>query len=282
MLRRIRLDVPSLLSMLYAPLQPLVKRLHVTRRGTRRYAPADVLLPTGYRAEIVADGLTAPVHGCFDVSGGLYVTEAGHKSDSPPRVVRIDVSTGAGEVVVDLADRWTPTGAATGAAWHEGALYLANTDTILRIDLADGSIVELVTGLPGRGDHQTNHPIVGADTRLYWGQGCVTNMGVVGADNFGYEWLAANPDVHDLPATDVELVGRVYDQPDVLHNPLDRVPCSAYAPFGRGTDTTRVAGATVATGAVVSCELDGSDVRTEAWACATRMASRSTPTVACS
>jgi hypothetical protein len=45
MLRRLRLDVPSLLALLYAPLQPLVRRLHIVRRGERRYDPRDSRRP---------------------------------------------------------------------------------------------------------------------------------------------------------------------------------------------------------------------------------------------
>ena len=45
-------------------------------------------LPDGYVAEVVASGLTAPVHVCFDPDGVAYVTESGHKSDSAPRVSR--------------------------------------------------------------------------------------------------------------------------------------------------------------------------------------------------
>jgi glucose/arabinose dehydrogenase len=265
MLRRIRLDVPGLLSVIYAPLQPIVKRLHLTRRGSPRHRPEDIQVPDGYRVELVAGGFTAPVHGCFDPDGTLYVTESGHKSDAPPRVFALDVGTGDRRLVVELSEGWSPTGAATGAAWHDGSLYVAVTDRVLRLNPASGAVDEVVTGLPGLGDHHTNHPIVGPNNRLYWGQGCVTNLGVVGADNFGYEWLAANPDVHDVPATDVELVGRTFEQPDVLHNPLRSVTCAAFAPFGKGTDATHASGAPVASGAVISCELDGSDVRTEVW-----------------
>ena len=220
MLRRLRIDVPTLLSVLYAPLQPLVKRLHLVRRGSRRFEPADINLPDGYAAEVVARGLTAPVHVCFDPDGVAYVTESGHKSDSPPRVVRVDLATGALSTAVDLADRWTKTGAATGAAWHEGGLIIANTDALLRADLESGDITELVGGLPGLGDHQTNHPLIGPDGRVYWGQGSATNMGVVGADNFGYEWLSAHPQVCDVPAEDIELVGRNFLIPNVLGNPV--------------------------------------------------------------
>ena len=267
MLRRLRLDVPTLLSVLYAPLQPLVKRLHIRRQGERRYAPRDVLVPDGYRVEVVATGLTAPVHASFGPGGEMYVTQSGHKADSPPRVYRMDVATGARELVVELTgDRAGPTGAATGTAWHDGALFLTVTDRVLRVDPTSGAITEIVTGLPGHGDHQTNHPVVGPDGRLYWGQGSVTNLGVVGADNFGYEWLTTFPDEHDIPAQDVTLVGRTYEVPNVLDNPLTSVVTSAFVPFGTRTDAgQRIPGSARASGAVLSSLPDGSDLRVAAW-----------------
>ena len=267
MLRRLPLDVPTLLSVLYAPLQPLVRRITFVRRGTRRYQPADILLPDGYSAELVAGGFTAPVHASFDPDGNVYVTESGHKSESPPRVYRVDPVSGAKQLVVELTgERTIPTGAATGTAWRDGALYLTNTDSILRVDERSGSVADVVTGLPGLGDHQTNHPIIGPDGRLYWGQGCVTNMGVVGADNFGYEWLPKYPDVCDVPGGDVVLAGRNYRVPNVLGNPLTGVRSGAFSPFGRPTSPGQIiAGKAKASGAVLSCASDGSDIRVVAW-----------------
>jgi glucose/arabinose dehydrogenase len=266
MLRRLRLDVPSLLALLYAPLQPLVRRLHIVRRGERRYDPRDIRLPAGYRAELVAGGFTAPVHASFGPHGEMYVTESGHKSDSPPRVYRVDPLTGDRQLLVDLADRGVPTGAATGSVWHADALYLSLTDSILRVDPAGGGVVEVVSGLPGRGDHQTNHPIIGLDERLYWGQGCVTNMGVVGVDNFGYEWLPRFPQDHDIPGADIVLAGRNFPVQNVLGNPLETLESGAYAPFGVSTQPgQRIAGQAKASGAVLSCRLDGSDLRVVAW-----------------
>lgn len=266
MLRRIPIDVPTMLSVLYKPLQPIVKRLNLTRRGPRSFDPEDINLPEGYAAELVASGFTAPVHVCFDPDGVAYVTESGHKSGMPPRIHRLDPATGERRVVADLADRWTPTGAATGAAWLDGTLIVSNTDSVLRTDPETGTTSEIVTGLPGFGDHQTNHPVVGPDGRLYWGQGCVTNMGVVGADNFGYEWLATFPDHCDVPGTDIELAGRNHDVPNVLGNPLTTVRTGAYVPFGTETAAGQVIrGDSKASGAVLSCLPDGSDLRVVAW-----------------
>ncbi|HET9879419.1 MAG TPA: PQQ-dependent sugar dehydrogenase [Candidatus Limnocylindria bacterium] len=265
MLRRIRLDVPTLLSVIYAPLQPLVRRLHITRRGERRYRPEDILLPSGYVAELVAGGFTAPVHACFDDAGMAYITESGHKSDTPPRIFRVDPATGARDLVVELRAP-SATGAATGAVFHDGALFVASTDAILRVDPATGDATDVVTGLPGGGDHQTNHPVIGPDGRLYWGQGSVTNMGVVGADNFGYEWLAADRELCDVPGADITLAGRNYDIPNVLGNPLTSVRSGAYAAFGTETEPgQRVQGSERATGAVLSANVDGGDLRVVAW-----------------
>lgn len=267
MLRRLRVDIPTLLSVLYAPLQPLVQRINWVRRGTRQYSPSDILLPAGYRAEVAASGFTAPVHACFGPDGEMYVTESGHKSESPPRIFRVDVGTGARQLVVEFSGEYAiPSGAATGAVWHDGWLYVTNTDRVLRVDPASGAIGEVVTGLPGRGDHQTNHPVIGPDGRLYWGQGCVTNMGVVGADNFGYEWLAKFPEHHDVPGGDVVLAGHNYEVPNVLRNPLQKVRSGAFMPFGTPTEPgQRIAGSVKASGAVLSCLPDGSDLRVMAW-----------------
>lgn len=267
MLGRLKLDVPTLLSVLYAPLQPIVQRIRFVRRGTRRYRPDDILLPAGYRAELVAAGFTAPVHACFGPDGEMYVTESGHKSESPPRIHRLDVQSGDRALVVEFGgEHAVPSGAATGALWHDGALYVTNTDRVLRVDPSTGAIIEVVTGLPGRGDHQTNHPVVGPDGRMYWGQGSVTNMAVVGADNFGYEWLAKFPGAHDVPGRDVVLAGRNYDVPDVLGNPLRKVTSGAFVPYGTPTEPgQRIAGEARASGAVLSCWPDGSDLRVVAW-----------------
>ena len=267
MLDRLRLDVPTMLSVLYAPLQPLVQRIRYVRRGSRRHDPDDILLPAGYRAEVVATGFTAPVHACFGPGGEMYVTESGHKSESAPRIYRVDPATGGKQLVVEFGGEYAiPSGAATGAVWHDGALYASVTDRVVRVDPSTRGITDIVTDLPGRGDHQTNHPVIGPDGRLYWGQGCVTNMGVVGADNFGFEWLAKFPEQRDVPGGDVVLAGRNYDVPNVLANPLTTVQSGAFVPFGTATERGQVIqGSNKASGAVLTCEPDGSDLRVVAW-----------------
>ena len=188
-------DFDSLLAYMYAPLQPLVKRLRIRREGPRDHNPRDILVPEGYAVEVVATGLSAPVHCTFDEEGYCYVSECGHKIESKPRIVRVNVETGDQQTFFELPDdRWNQTGAFTGAVWHDGYLYFSNTDTISRLT-PDGTIEDIVTDLPGKGDHQTNYPVVGPDGKLYWVQVSATNTGLVGADNFSYEWLPKFPDI---------------------------------------------------------------------------------------
>ena len=46
--------------------------------GARTVNAADIALPSGYRAEVVATGLTYPTGVAFDGSGRVYVTESGY------------------------------------------------------------------------------------------------------------------------------------------------------------------------------------------------------------
>ncbi len=259
-------DLVNTLAYLYAPITPLLKKIHIKRKGPRDHNPQDINVPAGYTVEVVATGLNAPVHCTFDDTGHCYVSECGYKIDSKPRIVRIDMATGEQETYFELPpDRWNKTGAFTGAVWHDGSLYFTNTDTISRLT-PDGQIHDIVTGLPGHGDHQTNYPVIGPDDKLYWGQGTATNAGVVGPDNFAYEWLSKYPEFCDVPGQDIVLAGRNYRFQNVLGSVTETIHSGAYVPFGTATTAGQIIpGKTKCTGAVLRCNLDGSGLETVAW-----------------
>ena len=122
-------DLHSLLAYGYRPLYRLLRRVRIKHADPRDHVPEDTLLPDGFVAEVVATGLTTPVHCTFSPDGACYVTEAGYRTEHRPRILRIDVETGAVETIYELPEeRWFKTGAVTGACWHEGALYVTNTD----------------------------------------------------------------------------------------------------------------------------------------------------------
>jgi glucose/arabinose dehydrogenase len=258
--------IPDWLSYLYQPILPLLKKIKIHREGPRSYKPEDILLPQGYVAEVVASGFNTPVHCCFDEEGYCYVVESGHKIDAVPRILKIDTQTGAWEPFYTLPeDKWMKGAAVTGACWHKGYLYVMNTDTLIRIDRA-GNTEEILTGLAGRGDHQSNHPLIGPDEKIYFGQGCATNNGVVGADNFGFEWLTKFPDFCDVPAQDIKLVGRNYKAHNVLGDIRETVETGAYLPFGTpSTPGQVIKGNVKCSGAILRCDLDGSNPEVVAW-----------------
>lgn len=263
--RGIGIDLDGLLGTIYKPILPLTRRIRIRREGDRRHDPDDILLPEGYVAEVVATGLNAPVHCCFDDRGFCYVSECGHKIDSKPRIVRIDVRTGQQETFFELPDdRWEPTGAFTGACWVDGSMYFTNTDTLSRVT-PEGGVEDVVAGLPW-GDHHTNYPVLGPDGKIYWGQGSATNTGIVGADNAAYEWLPNFPRNHDVPARDVVLAGRNYEHRDVLGSVLHKVRTGAFVPFGTETRPGEVIeGQGRPTGAIMRCNPDGSELEVVAW-----------------
>ena len=262
------LDFPRYLAWLTKPVMPLVERFgkKVPRRGARGFKPGDVLLPGGYRAEVVARGLSAPVMTTFGPDGAAYVVESGHKVDDPPRVRRVDLATGEITTVVEFTGPdWIETGAVTGAVHADGALIVTNTDRLVRIE-PHRMRRTIVDGLPGRGDHQTNHPVVGPDGKVYFGVGSATNSGVVGSDNAAYAWLKDNRDVHDVPARDVVLAGRNYDDRDILGDLSHTVRTGAFVPFGQETSAGQlIPGSVKASGAILRCEPDGSGLEVVAW-----------------
>jgi glucose/arabinose dehydrogenase len=264
----IPLDIPRYLAWATKPLMPFVKRfgMRVPRRGPRGFAPADIFLPDGYVAEVVATGLSAPVMTTFGEDGAAYVVESGHKVDDPPRIRRVDPQSGVVATHHEIGGSdWLMTGAVTGAAWAGGSLFVTNTDRVIRIG-PRGGVRTIVDGLPGRGDHQVNHPVVGPDGKLYFGVGSVTNSGVVGSDNAAYGWLTDNPDVHDVPAKDVVLAGRDYEDRDVLGDLQRIVRTGAFVPFGTQTTPGQVIQGNVkASGAILRCEVDGTGLEVVAW-----------------
>jgi glucose/arabinose dehydrogenase len=264
----IPLDIPRALAWLTKPVMPLVERfgMKIPRRGPRSYRPQDVLLPGGYRAEVIATGLSAPVMTTFGPDGAAYVVESGHKVDDPPRIRRVELESGDVTIVHEFSGPdWVETGAVTGMVFVDGAMIVTNTDRVVRIE-PGGTPMTIVDGLPGRGDHQTNHPVVGPDGKVYFGVGSVTNSGIVGSDNAAYAWLPKYPEAHDVPARDVVLAGRNYEDRDVLGDLRTKVRTGAFVPFKTETEPGQVIpGSTKASGAVLRCDPDGSNLEVVAW-----------------
>lgn len=159
-------------------------------------------VPPGYKAEVFMKDLNWPTSVDFDESGNVYVAEAGYVYGDPFAPARIFRISPDGQLNL-FADGFI--GPITDILWHQGMMYVSHRGKISSV-MSDGTVKDLVTGLPSYGDHFNNQMTVGPDGKLYFGQGVATNSGVVGLDNaYPFIWLLLWPNVHDVPAKDIKL-----------------------------------------------------------------------------
>lgn len=216
-------------------------------------------------AERVATGLHFPTSLAFDDEGRAYVAESGLPFGGAPaggRVVRLREDGSAETVAEGLR---APV---NGLVWHDGGFYLSEGGFPGRISrlTVDGERTTVVDGLPGRGNYHTNTVAVGPDGMLYWGQGAMTNLGIVGLDAYDLAWLRQLPHPHDVPGLDVVLTGVNVETADPLEGPDARAVTGAFAPFGTATEPgQRVPAGLPCTAAVLRCHPDGSGMELVAW-----------------
>jgi hypothetical protein len=246
--------------------------------------PADIALPTGYRIESVAIGLTFPVGVTFDADGRVHVVESGYSYGevwTVPRLLRVENNG----TVTQIASG-NKNGPWNGVTFHQGAFYVAEGGEleggqILRIT-PDGAIKPIVSRLPSMGDHHTNGPVVGPDGAIYFGQGTATNSAVVGEDNAQFGWLPRQPMFHDTPCQDVTLTGQNFTTANPPTPDDDRATTGAFVAFGTSTTAGQVIRAAVpCNGAVMKVPAGGGTPELVAWASATRSVSPSRPRASC-
>lgn len=244
-------------------------------------------VPEGYKAEVFVKDLIWPSSIEFDYDGNIYIAEAGYVYGDPFAPARIFRVSEDGELT-RYAEGFN--GPITDILWHDGSLYVSHRGKISRVG-SGGVIKDLVTGLPSSGDHFNNEMAIGPDGKLYFGQGTATNAGIVGLDNgYPYVWLLLHPDVHDVPARDIELTGESFLTPHP-NNVLSRqgrllnfwtdLAYAVTSVFNRDKETSmlvrtrafqafgerdrKVEGQTKANGAILRMNTDGSNLEVYAW-----------------
>jgi glucose/arabinose dehydrogenase len=234
---------------------------------TRTTNTADIALPEGYMAEVVATGLNFPTAITFDEQGDPYVIEAGYSYGeifTEPKLLKI--SNGKTSVVAT----GEKNGPWTGITYYKGNFYIAEGGQgeggkILKVT-ANGRISALVKDLPGMADHHTNGPVIMND-HIYFGIGSATNAGVVGPDNADFGWLKRHPDLHDIPCDDITLSGVNFE----TDNPLtadgnDKANTGAYLPFNTASKEGQVIkGQLPCTGSILRVPVDGGKLQLVAW-----------------
>ncbi|GGS57962.1 PQQ-dependent sugar dehydrogenase [Actinokineospora fastidiosa] len=216
---------------------------------------------------VITAGLHFPTSVAVAADGRVYVAESGLPFGGAPRGGRVWLLDPAADRQRTLvADGLA--GPVTGLTWHEDVLYVSEggAGRISSID-ADGTRKVLVDGMPGPGNYHTNMAVVGPDRKLYFSQGAMANLGVVGLDAYEMGWLRRLPHANDVPGLDIVLTGASA----VTRNPLPDLPgeqatTGAFAQFGTPTEPgQRIAAALPCTAAVMRCDLDGGGLELVAW-----------------
>jgi glucose/arabinose dehydrogenase len=224
-------------------------------------------IPSGYKMEPILWNLTLPSTVTFDDNGSMYIAESGYSYGGfhpVPRILKMD-SNGTVSVI---ADRQL-NGPITDIEFNKqnATLYVSHRGIISAVDLT-GRVKDLIVGLPSMGDHHNNQIAFGPDGRMYFGQGTVTNTGVVGEDNYAYEWLKTSPMLHDIPAKNITLTGQNFQTVDPLtpQNLHDYANTGAFVPFNNSSVNGQIIkGDSKCGGCIISANANGTDVKVIAW-----------------
>ncbi|ACV60061.1 NHL repeat containing protein (plasmid) [Alicyclobacillus acidocaldarius subsp. acidocaldarius DSM 446] len=217
--------------------------------------PDDIIVPSQYRIEVFAEGLTAPISLTFMDTGDMLVADAGI-TDGNGKVLK---RTTNGFVVI--AEGFDPP--LTGINVYQGHIYVSHRGTITVVK-PDGHKQDILSGLPSWGDHHNNQVVFGRDGKMYFGQGTATNSGVVGEDN---RWVKKYPLFHDYPGMSIRLSGQNFITRNVLSQAAhDLAVTGAYSPFGVPTNPgEQVKEIVKASGSILRANPDGSDLQLVAW-----------------
>jgi glucose/arabinose dehydrogenase len=220
--------------------------------------------PTSAARQLLAEGLDFPTSVALGGDGALYVAESGLAfGGAAPggRIVRIG-EDGRRETMLDGLG--APV---TGLTAHGEGFYISEGGAPGRISrwVPGGTRETVLDDLPGGGNYHTNMVAVGADGWLYFGQGALTNSGVVGLDAVELAWLRKLQHPVDLPGHDIALAGAVFETADPREAGAS-ARTAAFAPFGEaGAPAARIAARLPCTAAVMRCRPDGSSLELVAW-----------------
>lgn len=240
--------------------------------------------PSGFDLEVYADGLTGPVSMAIDGDGNTIVAESGADGSEPriygftPDRVKFDVYPFDKPLLPFAKRKLRLYGPVGGIQFHKGSLYVSHRDendlgVITALDYKGGHRT-VIAGMPAQGEHGlTGLAISPVTGRLFFGIGSASNSGVVGPDDFAMGWVKDHPEVHDVPYTptqDLVLWGRRMNSANPLALWLmpDIVVTAPFQRFGSSLDT-RIKGATAnnprCNSAILSCQLDGGDLKVESF-----------------
>lgn len=225
-----------------------------TDENARRIDPTDITLPPGYQIEAFVQGLNAPSTMIFDSNGDLIIGESGYV-DGRARVLRI--SEGHVDVISEKFE--APL---IGITFYNEDLYVSHLGRVSVLK-PDGSIRNIITGLPSNGDHYNSNVAINSEGKMFFGVGTATNSGVVGLDN---GWIHNYPLFCDFAGSYVMLKGQNYVTNDGFSLLEQEVITGAYSPYSISNIPYEVRkGIIRASGSIMKANVDGSELEQIAW-----------------
>ncbi len=157
-------------------------------------------MPNGDILVTLTNAPERPVAGGWLVNtvAGFLFSEAGAAVPSPNQLVLLRDGDGDG-VAEERHILRDDLNSPSGIAWHDGNLYVANHDAVLRFDYAEGATsvegdAEKLLDLPPAGNHWMRNITINADgTLMYIAVGSASNIG-----ESGMEIEAGRAAIHEL------------------------------------------------------------------------------------
>lgn len=163
--------------------------------------PEDIYIIEGYRIEAFIKNIDSPIGMVFNEDGDILIADSGLATGNAKvlQMVNGQFETIAEGFVVPIS----------GINYLNGVLYVSHRGYVSKI-YKDGTRQNIIMGLPSNGDHYNSPVTFSPDNKLYFGQGTVTNSGVVGNDN---KWVTVSPLLCDYTGDYVMLYGQKFPIP---------------------------------------------------------------------
>lgn len=222
----------------------------------RYLEPSDIYIVNGYEIEVFLKDLNSPNSMIFDEEGNIFVSDSGQATGNPKVLQLINgrFETIAEDFVVPIS----------GISYLNGVIYVSHRGFITKL-YKDGTRQNIIMGLPSNGDNYNSPVAFSRDNKLYFGQGTVTNSGVVGNDN---EWVTVSPLLCDYTGDYVILYGQNFATDNILTEAVtdDTAFTGAFSPYGIPNIEFETRKRYVkASGSILRANLDGSDLEQVAW-----------------
>lgn len=218
--------------------------------------PSDIYIIQGYSIEVFSNGLNSPIGMVFNDDKDILIAESGLATGNPRILLLADNHY---EVVAENFN--IPI---SGINYLNGIIYVSHRGFVTKL-FKDGTRQNIIMGLPSNGDNYNSPVAFSPDNKLYFGQGTVTNSGVVGNDN---EWITISPLLCDYAGDYIMLYGQNFETSNILTEslPEDTALTGAFSPYGIPNLPFEIRKQNIkASGSILKANLDGSNLEQVAW-----------------